>query len=255
MIMNKQDFLDALRARWQACRPTWRPRRSTITNRLHRRRSGRPQRARDADDPEVEENRPDPARVRTARPSSKEDARQPAAPAGLAGGPVFNLFMVVPAAVYAACWRHAVRRRRSLYLAGIAITASGLSGANELVLDGPCATCSSMMTTAATAMTGAKPASPSATRASKYTTCPAPPAAAETPAVLARLRTGRGAGRQRHPHLDRHGPRCAHDANRVWHGDVARRHSIFLLSLVVTRYTLIGIKRYIAMNVSLLKGH
>lgn len=30
---------------------------------------------------------------------------------------------------------------------------------------------------------------------------------------------------------------------------------IFLLSLVVTRYTLIGIRRYIAMNVSLLKGH
>ncbi|MNT54691.1 hypothetical protein D3C72_1918700 [compost metagenome] len=31
--------------------------------------------------------------------------------------------------------------------------------------------------------------------------------------------------------------------------------AIFLLSLVVTRYTLIGIKRYVAMNVSLLKGH
>ena len=31
--------------------------------------------------------------------------------------------------------------------------------------------------------------------------------------------------------------------------------ALFLLSLVVTRYTLIGIRRYIAMNISLLKGH
>jgi hypothetical protein len=31
--------------------------------------------------------------------------------------------------------------------------------------------------------------------------------------------------------------------------------ALFLLSLVVTRYTVVGIKRYIQMNFSLLKGH
>jgi hypothetical protein len=31
--------------------------------------------------------------------------------------------------------------------------------------------------------------------------------------------------------------------------------ALFLLSLVVTRYTAVGIKRYVQMNFSLLKGH
>src|SRR5450830_506489 len=55
----------------------------------------------------------------------------------LIGLAIFNLFMVVPAAVYAALLASLYAVGLSLYLAGIAITASGLSGANELVLDGP----------------------------------------------------------------------------------------------------------------------
>jgi hypothetical protein len=31
--------------------------------------------------------------------------------------------------------------------------------------------------------------------------------------------------------------------------------ALFLLSLVVTRYTVVGFKRYVQMNFSLLKGH
>lgn len=50
---------------------------------------------------------------------------------------IFNLFMVVPAMVYAALLLCVYVAGLTLYVAGIAITASGLSGANELVLDGP----------------------------------------------------------------------------------------------------------------------
>ncbi|NHZ61550.1 DUF1700 domain-containing protein [Massilia genomosp. 1] len=50
---------------------------------------------------------------------------------------IFNLFMVVPALVYAAFLAILYAAGLTFYVAGIAITASGLSGANELVLDGP----------------------------------------------------------------------------------------------------------------------
>ncbi|MCE3602489.1 DUF1700 domain-containing protein [Massilia sp. P8910] len=55
----------------------------------------------------------------------------------LAGLAIFNLFMVVPALVYAAFLALLYAAGLAFYVAGIAITASGLSGANELVLDGP----------------------------------------------------------------------------------------------------------------------
>ena len=57
----------------------------------------------------------------------------------LAGLAIFNLFMVIPAAVYAALLATLYAVGLCFYLAGIAITASGLSGANELLLDGPLA--------------------------------------------------------------------------------------------------------------------
>ena len=54
-----------------------------------------------------------------------------------AGLLIFNLFLVVPAAVYAALLASLYAAALAIYVAGIAITASGLSGANELVLNGP----------------------------------------------------------------------------------------------------------------------
>ena len=50
---------------------------------------------------------------------------------------VFNLFMVVPAMVYAALLATLYACGLAFYLAGTVITASGLSGANEIKLDGP----------------------------------------------------------------------------------------------------------------------
>ena len=50
---------------------------------------------------------------------------------------IFNLFMVVPAMVYAALLAALYASALAFYLVGIAVTASGLSGANELSLAGP----------------------------------------------------------------------------------------------------------------------
>ncbi|WP_228892476.1 DUF1700 domain-containing protein [Pseudoduganella aquatica] len=55
----------------------------------------------------------------------------------LVGLAIFNLFMVVPAMVYAALLGTIYVCAFAFYLSGIVITASGLSGTNELVLDGP----------------------------------------------------------------------------------------------------------------------
>ncbi|HEY0490236.1 MAG TPA: DUF1700 domain-containing protein [Telluria sp.] len=50
---------------------------------------------------------------------------------------IFNLFMVVPAIVYASLLATLYACSLALYLGGVAVTASGLAGASELVLDGP----------------------------------------------------------------------------------------------------------------------
>lgn len=50
---------------------------------------------------------------------------------------IFNLFMVVPAMVYAALLAALYATGLGFYLAGTVITASGLSGANEIRLNGP----------------------------------------------------------------------------------------------------------------------
>jgi len=54
-----------------------------------------------------------------------------------AGLAVFNLFMIVPALVYASLLSAVYVCALAFYLAGIATTASGLAGTNELVLDWP----------------------------------------------------------------------------------------------------------------------
>ena len=50
---------------------------------------------------------------------------------------VFNLFMAIPAAVFASLLVAAYGTAFGIYVSGIAITASGLAGANELVLNNP----------------------------------------------------------------------------------------------------------------------
>ena len=175
----------------------------------------------------------------------------------LVGLTIFNLFMVVPAAVYAALLATLYAVGLSFYLAGIAITASGLSGANELVLDGPLRHVfiqddeggERRETRITIGDTGIE-----------IDHVPGPlqsePAEPQGPGVSSRMM-------ERAEALAGGGIRISTDMDRDARttqtvfgvGMLLGGIAIFLLSLVVTRYTLIGIKRYIAMNVSLLKGH
>jgi uncharacterized membrane protein len=70
-----------------------------------------------------------------------KETKNPASLARMAisgfGLAIFNLFMLIPALVYAALLFALYTSALVFYLAGIATTASGLAGTNELVLDWP----------------------------------------------------------------------------------------------------------------------
>lgn len=177
----------------------------------------------------------------------------------LVGLTIFNLFMVVPAAVYAALLATLYAVGLSFYLAGIAITASGLSGANELVLDGPLRHVfihddeggERRETRITIGDTGIEiDHLPGPLQRDAAESEPGAPGASSR--MMERAEALAGGGIRISTDMDRD----ARTTQTVFGvGMLLGGIAIFLLSLVVTRYTLIGIKRYIAMNVSLLKGH
>ena len=248
---------------------------------------------------------------------------------------IFNLFMVVPAMVYAALLAALYASGLTFYLAGCVITASGLSGANEIKLDGPFShifvedndygmpgevqtkvsisedgvriysepskddadsgktgadatersgrdaarsgrdAARAAALAAARARVEATAAAATAVEASKGATEAAAEAAdaaaeaAEAQAALAEL--------EEEANSDGKSVRVIKRAESVAsQGIVVETDSdensratqtamglamvlggilLLLLSLVITRYTFIGIKRYVDMNISLLKGH
>jgi len=169
-----------------------------------------------------------------------------------AGLAIFNLFMIVPAMVYSALLFALYVCALVFYLSGIAITASGLAGNSDLLLDLP----------------------------TRYVQIDA-----DDPDARGQVRvriddTGIHVHEEGADADDEHGPRRSRlrrgaevvagnslhittdmDADSrttqtlVGFGMVLGGIALFLLSLVVTRYTAVGIKRYIQMNFSLLKGH
>ncbi|AQR71968.1 hypothetical protein BZG29_14335 [Janthinobacterium sp. LM6] len=180
----------------------------------------------------------------------------------LVGLAIFNLFMVVPAAVYAALLATLYAVGLSFYLAGIAITASGLSGANELVLDGPLRHVfihdddggeggERRETRITIGDTGIEVDHvPGPLQRDPAESAPEAPGASSR--MMERAEALAGGGIRISTDMDRD----ARTTQTVFGvGMLLGGIAIFLLSLVVTRYTLIGIKRYIAMNASLLKGH
>jgi uncharacterized membrane protein len=176
---------------------------------------------------------------------------------------IFNLFMVVPAAVYASLLAAMYACALAFYVAGIAITASGLSGANELVLDGPLRhfvitddddPTPDARTRITIGETGIhvfqekepEPASASAKADDDDAERDAPPP------VNKRAEAVAGRGVHISTDLDA-GSRTTQTVFGL--SMVIGAIFLFLLSLVVTKYTIIGIKRYIEMNFSLLRGH
>jgi uncharacterized membrane protein len=173
---------------------------------------------------------------------------------------IFNLFMIVPAMVYSALLFALYVCALTFYLAGIATTASGLAGANELVLDWP-----SRFVTIDDDGRGRQMRIEigshgiNVTQEHPQVADPLPPADADAgrSSRLERSRAVRGAEAladstvriSTEMDAESRTTQTLFGLGLVLGGIV-----LFLLSLVVTRYTFIGLKRYLQMNRSLLKG-
>jgi len=168
----------------------------------------------------------------------------------------FNLFMLIPAAVFASLLMSLYLSAFGVYVSGIAVTASGLAGSNELVLSAPL---SNIVIT-----DDGEPVE-SQTRVSIgsdgiHVYDEAAPGADDGnpgPGLDGRSRVLRGAEAvaerkiQITTELDP-GSRTT----QVVFGCalIVGGIALFLLALVLTRYTMLGIRRYVNMNMSLMKG-
>jgi uncharacterized membrane protein len=181
---------------------------------------------------------------------------------------IFNLFMVIPAMVYGALLAALYVSAFALYIGGVALTASGLSGQNELSLEGPLHHV--MALTHSRFDTQEEEAAVKGWRV-----------AINDMGVHVSRAAGGGApddddaGTDAAPNPSRAG-RLIDRAEAVASGDVhittdfdngARTTqtligfglifggiALCLVGIVITRYTVIGLKRYVAMNLSLLRG-
>ena len=169
---------------------------------------------------------------------------------------IFNLFMLIPAAVFASLLMSLYLSAFGVYVSGIAVTASGLAGSNELVLSAPL-----------TRMVISSDGEPveSQTRVTigsngiQVFDEPAPGADETDPDVGSdggsRVLRGAEAVAERKIQITTEmdpGSRTTQVAFgcALVLGGIA----LFLLSIVLTKYTLQGIRRYVNMNLSLLKG-
>jgi uncharacterized membrane protein len=172
---------------------------------------------------------------------------------------IFNLFMLVPALVYATLVLCLYISALTFYLAGVATTASGLAGANELVLDWP----SRFVTIdddgrgrQLRVNIGSNGIIVNEERPQIADPLP-PEDRADPDSRLERSRAVRSART-----LADSTVRISTDMDAESRttqtlfglGLVLGGIVLFLLSLVVTRYSFVGLRRYIQMNRSLLKG-
>ncbi|MGW8392362.1 DUF1700 domain-containing protein [Pseudoduganella sp. HUAS MS19] len=186
-------------------------------------------------------------------------------PAGLArmvfsliGLGIFNLFMVVPAAVFSALLVSVYTSAFVLYISGIAITASGMAGANELVLTGPLRHLvifddegdradARMQTKISISDHGIEVfQEPSAGLRKEWDE-----ADSKSEQWLEGAEAMAEGGVRITSDLDNES-RATQTAVGI--GLILLGIVLSLVSIVITRYSLIGLKRYIQMNVSLLRG-
>jgi uncharacterized membrane protein len=175
---------------------------------------------------------------------------------------IFNLFMLVPALVYATLVLCLYVSALTFYLAGVATTASGLAGANELVLDWP-----SRFVTIDDDGRGRQMRIEigshgiNVTQERPQVADPLPPAdpdaESDRSSRLERSRAMRSAEALADSTVRISTEMDAESRTTqtlFGFGLVLGGIALFLLSLVITRYTFIGLKRYLQMNRSLLKG-
>jgi uncharacterized membrane protein len=174
-----------------------------------------------------------------------------------AGLAIFNLFMIVPALVYSALLFSLYVAALAFYLSGIAITASGLAGNSDLLLDLPTRYVqidedddTRRQLRVRIDETGIHVHEEGIDAAAADDRDPGE----RRPA--SRLRRGAEAVAGNTVHITTDMDADSRTTQTiVGFGMVLGGIALFLLSLVVTRYTVVGIKRYVQMNFSLLKGH
>jgi uncharacterized membrane protein len=176
---------------------------------------------------------------------------------------IFNMVMVVPAIVYASLLASLYAFGLALYLYGVVITASGLSGATEIRLDGPF---SNVVVHDPEDEGRQTKVAISGGNIQIYTE----PVPGQAAAEAADDEAGDGDEDRRAVRALRRAEQIAtigvkfntemDEASRTTQsafgfGLVLGGILLLLLCLVITRYTLIATKRYIEMNFSLLKGN
>lgn len=180
---------------------------------------------------------------------------------------IFNLFMIVPALVYSALLFALYVSALAFYLAGIATTASGLAGTNELVLDWPSRFVQfddngsrQLRVEIDKHGINVHPERPQASPA---------PSTDDASDAADPDDEDRAQFRREHSHVLRGAEAVADGAVHITTGMDAQSRTtqtlfgfgmvlggigLSLLALVITRYTVVGMKRYLLMNWSLLRG-
>jgi uncharacterized membrane protein len=161
---------------------------------------------------------------------------------------IVNLFMVAPAAVVGGLLICLHAAALSFYVGGIAITASGLAGANELVLRAPLRAFGVMDASRTRVIISDRGIEVMDDKADDDADEATP---RSTPRVVRGAEAMAGRGLRITTHLD--------DASRSTQtvfgfSMVLGGIALFLLGVVAGRYTLRGVKRYAQMNLSLLRG-
>jgi uncharacterized membrane protein len=171
---------------------------------------------------------------------------------------IFNLFMVIPAAVFGSLLAALYAGAFAFYVSGIAITASGLAGANELVLDGPLRhiagadVAEGVHTRVSIGEHGIEVSQDKDARAEAEARAGAKAdrdASGTERVVRGAERVAGGIRISTDMDEDSRATQTVLGLAMVLGGIV-----LFLVSIVVTRYAALGVKRYLQMNLSLLRG-
>jgi uncharacterized membrane protein len=165
---------------------------------------------------------------------------------------IFNLFMVIPAAVFGALLASLYACAVAFYLAGVVTSASGLAGANEFVFNEP-------LRHMQAGDDGVRSGDATITIGHRGINIHTNASGNDSPAASDEHSQGEHVIREHDASgrihiftdMDAHsrGTQIA-----VGVGLVLGGIALFLMALVITRYTFIGIKRYLQMNLSLLRG-
>lgn len=210
---------------------------------------------------EISEDLGDPKKIAmTLRANAHREALEPkqrkagflrmaATAIGLA---VFNLFMVVPAAVFASLLAAIYAVSIALYLSGIVVSASGLAGANEIVFSTPTVhyedgrqVKGGDVTRVTIGHDGVNVHREPGTDAGSDPDAVAPSKVIRHEEIVA------GRDVRVYTDLDTHSRTTQ---SLVGLAMVVGGIVVFLLSLVVSNYAFIGLRRYFDMNVSLVRG-